>query len=239
LWAILDPIQIKPWSNLIERVLPGGWCLASRRPRRSEIQIGHWTQRCSTSWLPGFLLVSVLLRFGVSARLRFVSSCSSLLQRCWAAPLAGWRLDASTRRADTAGGWTRVRDAPTRLAAGGRLLVSASAVPARLRFGATELLPGYSSPLRRCWAAPLAAGREYATRRCDTAGGRDAVCWACSVVLGLGRDRGCSPGSPGRRSAPGKKGSWLVSKVCTLCRVLVSGISVMLTAKSSLGILFD
>jgi hypothetical protein len=30
-----------------------------------------------------------------------------------------------------------------------------------------------------------------------------------------------------------------VSKVCTLCRVLVSGISVMLTAKSSLGILFD
>jgi hypothetical protein len=33
--------------------------------------------------------------------------------------------------------------------------------------------------------------------------------------------------------------SWLVGKVCNLCRVLETGISVVLTIKSSLGILFD
>lgn len=45
-----------------------------------------------------------------------------------------------------------------------------------------------------------AAGRG-AGKRLATEGG-DAVClyWAYSLVLG--RDRGCSPGSPGRRSAP-------------------------------------
>jgi hypothetical protein len=64
------------------------------------------------------------------------------------------------------------------------LLVSAAAL---LSYSAS-----CSSPLRRCWAAPLAAGREYATCRCDTAGGRDAVYWACSLVLGLGHDQGCS-----------------------------------------------
>jgi hypothetical protein len=33
--------------------------------------------------------------------------------------------------------------------------------------------------------------------------------------------------------------SWLVGKVCNLYRVLETGISVVLTVKSSLGILFD
>jgi hypothetical protein len=33
--------------------------------------------------------------------------------------------------------------------------------------------------------------------------------------------------------------SGLVGKVCDLCRVLETGISVMLTVKNSLGILFD
>jgi hypothetical protein len=33
--------------------------------------------------------------------------------------------------------------------------------------------------------------------------------------------------------------SWLVGKVCGLCRVLETGISAMLTVMSSLGILFD
>jgi hypothetical protein len=33
--------------------------------------------------------------------------------------------------------------------------------------------------------------------------------------------------------------SWLVGKMCDLCRVLETGISVMLTVKSGLGILFD
>jgi hypothetical protein len=33
--------------------------------------------------------------------------------------------------------------------------------------------------------------------------------------------------------------SWLVGKMCDLCRVLETGISVMLMVKSSLGILFD
>jgi hypothetical protein len=33
--------------------------------------------------------------------------------------------------------------------------------------------------------------------------------------------------------------SLLVGKVCNLCRVLETGISVVLTVKSSLGILFD
>jgi hypothetical protein len=36
-----------------------------------------------------------------------------------------------------------------------------------------------------------------------------------------------------------EKGSWLVGKVCNLCRVLETGISVVLTVMSSLGILFD
>jgi hypothetical protein len=36
-----------------------------------------------------------------------------------------------------------------------------------------------------------------------------------------------------------KKGSQLVGKVCNLYRVLETGISVVLTVKSSLGILFD
>jgi hypothetical protein len=35
------------------------------------------------------------------------------------------------------------------------------------------------------------------------------------------------------------KGSRLVGKVCNLCRVFEIGISVVLTIKSSLGILFD
>jgi hypothetical protein len=33
--------------------------------------------------------------------------------------------------------------------------------------------------------------------------------------------------------------SWLVGKVCDLCRVLEIGISVVLTVKSGFGILFD
>jgi hypothetical protein len=33
--------------------------------------------------------------------------------------------------------------------------------------------------------------------------------------------------------------SWLVGKVCNLCRVLETGILAMLTVMSSLGILFD
>jgi hypothetical protein len=33
--------------------------------------------------------------------------------------------------------------------------------------------------------------------------------------------------------------SWLVGKVCDLCRGLETDISAMLTVKSSLGILFD
>jgi hypothetical protein len=33
--------------------------------------------------------------------------------------------------------------------------------------------------------------------------------------------------------------SWLVGKVCDLCRVLDIGISAVLTVKSGLGILFD
>jgi hypothetical protein len=33
--------------------------------------------------------------------------------------------------------------------------------------------------------------------------------------------------------------SWLVGKVCDLCRVLETGISAVLTVMSSLGILFD
>jgi hypothetical protein len=37
----------------------------------------------------------------------------------------------------------------------------------------------------------------------------------------------------------GKSESRLVGKVCDLCRVLETGISVMLMVKSSLGILFD
>jgi hypothetical protein len=36
-----------------------------------------------------------------------------------------------------------------------------------------------------------------------------------------------------------KKGSRLVGKVCNLCRVLETGILVVLAVKSSLGILFD
>jgi hypothetical protein len=35
------------------------------------------------------------------------------------------------------------------------------------------------------------------------------------------------------------KGSRLVGKVCNLCRVLETGISVEVTVKSGLGILFD
>jgi hypothetical protein len=33
--------------------------------------------------------------------------------------------------------------------------------------------------------------------------------------------------------------SWLVGKVCNLCRVLETGISAVLAVMSSLGILFD
>jgi hypothetical protein len=36
-----------------------------------------------------------------------------------------------------------------------------------------------------------------------------------------------------------RKGSRLMRKVCNLCRVLETGISVVLTVKSSLVILFD
>jgi hypothetical protein len=36
-----------------------------------------------------------------------------------------------------------------------------------------------------------------------------------------------------------ERGSRLVGKVCDLCRVLETGISVVLTIKSDLGILFD
>jgi hypothetical protein len=38
---------------------------------------------------------------------------------------------------------------------------------------------------------------------------------------------------------PGRMGITVVGKVCDLCRVLETDISVVLTVKSSLGILFD
>jgi hypothetical protein len=43
----------------------------------------------------------------------------------------------------------------------------------------------------------------------------------------------------GRHDPRAEQESWLVGKVCNLCRGLETGISVVLTVKSSLGILFD
>jgi hypothetical protein len=43
----------------------------------------------------------------------------------------------------------------------------------------------------------------------------------------------------GRLEPRAEKESRLVGKVCDLCRVLETGISVVLTVKSGLGILFD
>jgi hypothetical protein len=43
----------------------------------------------------------------------------------------------------------------------------------------------------------------------------------------------------GRLEPRAKRESRLVGKVCDLCRVLETGISVVLTAMSGLGILFD
>jgi hypothetical protein len=52
------------------------------------------------------------------------------------------------------------------------------------------------------------------------------------MAIHLGsEDRGCT--------TQAGKGSWLVGKVCNLCRMLETGISTELTVKSSLGILFD
>jgi hypothetical protein len=43
----------------------------------------------------------------------------------------------------------------------------------------------------------------------------------------------------GRLEPQAERESQLVGKVCDLCRVLETGISVVLTVKSGLGILFD
>jgi hypothetical protein len=43
----------------------------------------------------------------------------------------------------------------------------------------------------------------------------------------------------GRLEPRAERESWLVGKVCNLCTVLETGISVVLTVMSSLGIRFD
>jgi hypothetical protein len=43
----------------------------------------------------------------------------------------------------------------------------------------------------------------------------------------------------GRLEPRAERESQLVGKVCDLCRVLETGISIVLTVKSGLGILFD
>jgi hypothetical protein len=137
----------------------GAWLSGDLDVAKSRSATGR-----SAAPLPGFMLVSVLFRFGASS----------------SSPLRQFLLVSTSAL----------------------LSCSASALLARLHFGAAELLR---------WRT----GRDYATpRRRHAAGGcrrRHGLYWAYSLVLG--RDRGCSPGSPGRRSAPGRQDAEAAARV--------------------------